>query len=208
MKRVLGLGILLGLAGCGPMRDEKTEVARPAPRATYARFKAEPNKTAVAKSSVVEPPPVDPEETPPVERPRRSAALEKEVDAYLKEPPIVVTATQLVKAYQNEAAANERFQERKVWITGYVMDTARGVLATPYVKLEPGKTAGGAVVCFFEKGYSEAVENLKENQEVTIEGRVAAKTSNEVRVGECRILTPAEVQSITAAARAQKGNRE
>ena len=206
MKRIVFSCVVLGLLGCGRSHEETSQAVVQRTQAATAS-----GKTSVVKSSSIQhskvkpPPPVDPEEPPYVQSPRQPVALQKEVEAYLKEPPIVVTAAKLVKDYQNEAAANERYQERKVWITGYVRDTARGVLATPYVKLEPGKAGSGAVVCFFEKGHSVAVEDLKENQEVTIEGRVSAKTGNEVRVAECRILTPAEVQSITAAARQRQG---
>jgi hypothetical protein len=134
-------------------------------------------------------------------RPRLSAALKKEAEAYLNEPPIKITSAALVKAYQNETAADELYKEHKVWITGYVLRSARGTVGTPYVELEPGKTEGGAVRCFFEKGETDFVDELKEGQEVTIEGRVYAKTGNEVRVQECRILTPAAIRAITSAAR-------
>jgi len=194
MQRVIFLCIVVGLVGCA---KEPAAAVKPAAA-----------KPSAVKPLAVEPPPTY-DEDKPVARPRpRLAALEKEVDAYLAEPPIAVTATELVKAYQNEAAADERFKDRKVWVTGYVLRTGRGTLGTPYVELDPGKTEGGAVRCFFERGRTLTVEELKENQEVTIEGRVFAKTGNEVRVNDARVLTPAFMQSVKAAARDQKANRE
>jgi hypothetical protein len=210
MKRIAWICMVLGLVGCGKEREEKTQAQRrTTARATKAIVQAAAKvKPSAVKPKVLEPAPPYDEEEPVPTRPRMSPALQKEVDAYLAEPPLVVTASELVKAYKDEAKADDRFKERKVWVTGYVLHTSRGTLGTPYVELEPGKTESGAVRCFFDKGRSLSVEELKESQEVTIEGRVSAKTGDVIRVDSCRVLTPAALQSITAAARDRKGNRD
>ena len=200
MKRFLGMCLVLSFVGCGKESQEKSQQAvRGDSRA--ASGVAKPVPTQPSRSA--KPPKYD--EEPPARRLRTriTPALQKEVEAFLNEPPLKVSATDLIKAYQNPAVGDKDFKDRKVWVTGYVLRRGRGTLGAPYVELEPGKNQSGAVRCFFEKGRSVSVDELKENQDVTVEGRVSAKTGNEVRLDGCRILTPAEMQSIIDAARDQ-----
>jgi hypothetical protein len=192
MMRYLIVCCLLGVLGCGKERD-KTPGAG-AGSSPKAMAQGQPQSTTTY------------DEDPPVRstaRPRITPGLQREVDAYLNEPPLKMTAADLIKTYQDQAAGDKELKDRKVWLTGYVLRTGRGTLGAPYVELEPGKGQSGVVRCFFEKGRTLSVEDLKENQEVTVEGRVAAKTGSDVRFNDCRVLTPAEMQAIIEAARDQ-----
>jgi hypothetical protein len=201
MMRFAMLCLMLGLLGCGQAREEKTQQAmRRDVRTSSSAGKPAPEKPSRSSAAATAY-----HNEPPARRPRGriSPTLQREVDAFLKEPPLKVTASDLAKAYQNEAVGDKEFKGRKVWLTGYVLRASRGVLGAPYVELEPGKGQSGAIRCFFEKGRSHSVEELQESQEVTIEGHVSAKTGPDVRLDGCRTLTPAEVQSIIEAARDQ-----
>jgi hypothetical protein len=205
MYRVLCLGLCLGLAGCAKLSEEKSAQAQRGPVRLTTRiepFRRPPSTTPVPTAKAVVP---DPPEDPPREKPRtRPSALQKEVDDYLAEPPIHLSAPELLKGYENEAEGDKKFKERKVWLTGYVMRTGRGGLGIPYVELAPGKE-GGLVRCFLDKRRGLTVDELKENQEVTIEGHVASKGANqEIRVGDCRILPRANVLAIMEEAKRQK----
>jgi hypothetical protein len=136
--------------------------------------------------------------------------LREEIEAYLAEPPIAVTAPDLLKAYQDEAAADKRFKDRKVWITGYVLRTGRTAVGAPYVELAPGPGEEGLVRCFcdrFTKGGTLLVTDLKENQEVIVEGRVVARGGNQIRVNDCRLLTLGHVEAVSEAARRKKNRK-
>lgn len=201
MSRFLWLCLMLTLMGCGKEREDKTQAAgqrtaRGSNSATRPVADQPAKSTAGATAS---------QEKPPAgkARPRLSPALQREVDAFLKEPPLKVTASDLVKAYQDETVGDKEFKGRKVWVTGYLLRIGIGTLGAPYVELEPGKELSGAVRCFFEKGRSLPLEDVKESQEVTIEGRVSAKTGRDIRLDGCRLRTPGEIQSISEAASGQ-----
>ena len=195
MNRALCLCLVLGLAGCSKP-EEKSQAGRPPapPRPTSST--AQPARP-VAKAR--------PGQTPAP----RVAAQDEEVEAYFNDPPIPLTAPELLKAYENEAAADQRFKDHKVWLTGYVLRVARTGIGIPYVELAPGQGESGLVRCFFDKGRGLTVDALQENQEVTIEGEVSSKGANqEVRVDNCRILPRAFVQAVTEEIRRRKGGKE
>src|SRR5262249_33724439 len=135
------------------------------------------------------------------------AAPTAEVEAYLNDPPVSITAAELLRAYQNEAAADARFKDRKIWLTGQVLRFGRTPLGAPYVELAPGKGEAGLVRWHLDKGRAPRVPALKEEQEVTIEGDAARKSGNEVRVNDCRLLDRALVQAVTDEVRRRKGDK-
>jgi hypothetical protein len=181
---------LFGLAGCGQERQGKP----PAKRA--------PASVSLPTTGAASPPATEASAKEP-SRPRLSPQ-EREVAAYLADPPITVTAPELLQAYQNEEAADQRFKDRKVWLTGPVLRAGYGPLGVPYVDLAPAKGKGGMVRCVFNRGTLNAAE-LKENQEVHIEGRVAAKGGSQVRVNDCRLLTEPFMRAVAEEARRRKG---
>jgi hypothetical protein len=160
VTRTLGVCLTLLLAGCG-QRPEPTPAAKKAP----------PRRTTAAA-------PVAPvaEAPPPAAAPKRPSVLQKEVDAYLAEMPLRVTASDVLRAYdKNEAAADERYKDHKIWLNGFVRGKGRTPVGAPYVELTPeDETLGGLVRCFFEKGRGLTVDEVKENQKVIIEGRVSS----------------------------------
>ncbi len=187
MKRFLGVCLVLGVMGCGKEPESKVENS-----GAHSVVQRHNSKTAAAGSA---------EKSPAGKaRPKLTPALQREVDAFLKEPPLKVTASDLINAYQNEEVGDKEFKGRKVWVTGYMLRTGFGPLNSAYVELEPGKGQSGAVRCFVERGRGLPLEDLKEGQEVTIEGRVSAKTGPDIRLNDCRLRTPAEIQSISEAA--------
>jgi hypothetical protein len=194
MKRILCLCLLLTCAACGKPQQETTAVVRRAPPPVRLTF----------RKAVVEDVKPDPPESVAQPPARRLTPLDAEVDAYLSEPPIKVTSPQLLKAYQKEEEADKRFQDNKVWVTGYVLHWGRSPLGQPYVDLAPAPGENGLVRCSFEKRHGETVSELKEKQEVTIEGRVSAKGGNQVRINDCRLLTAQFMRAVTEAADERK----
>jgi hypothetical protein len=193
MSRLVILALVAGLAGCS-----KSDERGPAKTAAAA---ARPTRAA----STLDPPVA---KAPPREtRPPQPAAANREVETYLRNPPPAVTAPELFKAFQKDASAEDRFKDRIIWLTGQVLRSARTPLGAPYVELAPGEGETGVVRCHFEKGHALAVMALKENQQVTIEGEVAGKGSNLVRLNDCRVLDPGLVQAVQDAMQRRKAER-
>lgn len=85
-----------------------------------------------------------------------------------------VTAIELASAYSaNEVAADEKYDRKKLRITGVVDSIGKDIMNTPYVALKGSEEEYSldTVQCMFpEKSQSSVLASLSKGQHVTIEG--------------------------------------
>lgn len=83
-----------------------------------------------------------------------------------KAPDHVLTATQMVSDYEaGESAADEKYKDKVVLVTGVISVIYRGILHTPYVELEAG------VRCNFSDNEDEFMAVLSVGQTVSMKGQ-------------------------------------
>lgn len=111
-----------------------------------------------------------------------------------------ITAEQLYSSYnENEVAADRRYKNRVLAISGTVGEIGKDILNKPYVILQAGY-GGGAVQCYFGKGEEYELASLKPGQRVTIKGRCSGQTLGTIVVEECLLQaepTPLPLTSST-----------
>ena len=85
----------------------------------------------------------------------------------------------------NEIAANERYNDRVVTLTGIVTDIGADILGTPYLTL-PGRGGLSFVQCMFDdQREARRLVNLTKGQRVTVQGRVSGKMLMNVILRDC-----------------------
>jgi len=93
---------------------------------------------------------------------------------------IEVTAQELYSAYEaNQVAADAKYKDKIVRVTGIVNTIGKDILDTPYVLL----TSGGqyemfGVQCMFDKKYELELAQLIKGQTVTVQGKVSSYLAN------------------------------
>lgn len=104
------------------------------------------------------------------------------------EPPLVVTAAQLLTAYAaDELSADELYRGRVLAVSGHVVGLGRDLNDAAFVTLDPGEEAGAVgVQCLFDKRRASAVARLKKGQRLTVVGRCDGKFGN-VMLRECAL---------------------
>lgn len=108
------------------------------------------------------------EEKPKVEKPvkeKPKAAEKPEVET------VVISASELYNAYDNnEVAADLKYRDKQLEVTGKVKDIGKDIFDKIYVTLDVG--AGiGSVYISFEKGQEDAIATLNKGQSLTVVGK-------------------------------------
>lgn len=103
------------------------------------------------------------------------------------QPDYSTTASTLRDAYEaNEVAADERYKDKSVLVTGDVMRIGKDILDEPYVILQwHNKEIGGAVQCSFSKSDNSKLAELKKGQTVYIKGKCKGLTLGTVTLSDC-----------------------
>jgi hypothetical protein len=116
------------------------------------------------------------------------AACAGEEDAEPTEPPLVVTAAQLLSAYSaDELSADEQYRGRVLAVSGHIAGLGRDINDAAFVMLDPDEQAAGvAVQCLFTGARARSVTRLKKGQRVTLVGRCDGKFGN-VMLRECAL---------------------
>ncbi len=85
---------------------------------------------------------------------------------------IKVTAKALADEYsENAVAAEKKYENKRILVTGTITDIGKDVLDTAFVVLKGGGEAGiHHVQCMFKSDQEDILANLKKGQTVTIEG--------------------------------------
>ena len=95
-------------------------------------------------------------------------------------PAISVTAQRLVEDYKaNEVAADQKYNDRTLEVTGIVGDIKKDILGKIYVVLGSGKQYEvRQVQCFFSDDWADRAARLKKGQRITISGRCTGLMMN------------------------------
>lgn len=88
-----------------------------------------------------------------------------------KEEIIAITAEALYQAYEdNEVAANLKYKDKQLEVTGTISDFGVDVFGTSYIMLATGGSFKDTQV-FFKKGEEEKIAELSKGQSVTVIGK-------------------------------------
>jgi hypothetical protein len=93
---------------------------------------------------------------------------------------ISVTAPQLVADYKaNEVAADEKYKNRLLAVTGKIDRIGKDIMDDMYVTLESGERYGIiSVQSFFDVSHKDRLTQLRKGQQVTITGTCDGKFGN------------------------------
>ena len=102
-------------------------------------------------------------------------------------PAHEISAIQLMKEYsENEIAADLKFKDKVIIVSGKVTDRSKDLLNQIYIALYSGK-ALFSVQCFFADKYASEVAAVKTGSALRIKGRVDGKLGN-VLLNGCQII--------------------
>lgn len=106
-----------------------------------------------------------------------------------EEAAIKVTASQLYSDYEaNEVAADAKYKDKKVEITGTISSIGKDLMDTPYVALvvSPNNPVF-SVQCMFKKGDESQLAALAKGSDITLKGKVGGKLGN-VLINDCSLV--------------------
>lgn len=100
-----------------------------------------------------------------------------------------VTAVQLAEDYKaNEIAAEAKYKNKPLEISGLVGDIGKDILDTPYITFQTEQYAIiNQVQCMFSKSDEQILASLSKGQRVTVTGEVSGKMGN-ILVKGCQIV--------------------
>ena len=102
--------------------------------------------------------------------------------------PIVVTASQLEQAYNdNSVAADQKYKGNLIEVSGVIVDIGTGLFNEPYVMLA-GDTMGDNVQCIFDASEDNAIASLVKGQSVTLEGTGDGSSLSNAALSHCSIV--------------------
>jgi len=100
--------------------------------------------------------------------------------------PIEISAGELYSAYnRNEVAADQRYNGRRLRVTGTVDNIGKDLLDSPYVTFLWRQDSLGSVQCLFK--YENSVARLSKGQRIRVIGECAGKTLGNVILRNCEI---------------------
>ena len=104
-----------------------------------------------------------------------------------KEEAILITALDLYNAYDsNEVAADQKYRDKQLEVTGKVKDIGKDIFDKIYVTLDVG--AGlGSVYISFEKGQEEQIAELSKGQNLTVVGKCGGFSALSVTLKKSQI---------------------
>ena len=98
-----------------------------------------------------------------------------------------VTSAELFSAYdKNEIAADEKYKDKWVEVSGFVDNIGKDLMDDMYVSLKTGHVIM-RIQCMLNYSEVDKAARLKEGQKITLQGRVDGKLMN-VLLRECVIL--------------------
>jgi hypothetical protein len=107
----------------------------------------------------------------------------------VEEAVIKVTASQLYDDYEaNEVAADAKYKDKKVEISGTISSIGKDLMDTPYVALvvAPNNPVF-SVQCMFDKAEQSKLASLSKDSKIFLSGKVSSKLGN-VIVRDCSIV--------------------
>lgn len=96
-----------------------------------------------------------------------------------KAPAQQVTAEKLFSEYEaNEIAADQKYKDKVVVVTGTVEEIAKDLTGDIYVTLSTGEMSVGSIQCFFSDDHVNDAAKLSKGQTATIKGMCEGKMMN------------------------------
>lgn len=107
-----------------------------------------------------------------------------------QQPAVVITASQLVGAYQaNQVAADAKYKGQTIQVSGKIDGIGKDILDDPYVSLTGDPTNPLAdVQCQFSQNDEAALASLSKGQQVTLQGTGKGMTIETVEIRNCSIV--------------------
>ena len=101
---------------------------------------------------------------------------------------IAVSASDLLEDYEaNEVAADQRYKDRQLIVTGKIDTIGKDILDSMYVTLESGKEFGiTSVQCMFDDSNAASLAQLRKGATVTVSGTCNGKLGN-VLLRDCSL---------------------
>lgn len=105
------------------------------------------------------------------------------------EPAEEVTATALVAEFkENAVAAEQKYAEKRIRVTGVVQSIDKDILDTPYVALSGDQYGINNVQCMFPKDRAGDLISFKKDSRATVEGVFSSNLMN-VLLKDCTTIT-------------------
>ncbi|MFM2381816.1 MAG: hypothetical protein RLZZ76_583 [Candidatus Parcubacteria bacterium] len=104
------------------------------------------------------------------------------------EPAIEVTSTALVAEFkENAVAAEQKYGEKRIRVTGVVHSIDKDILDTPYVALSGDQYGINNVQCMFPKDRADDLVSFKKDSRATVEGVFSSNLMN-VLLKDCTVV--------------------
>lgn len=103
-------------------------------------------------------------------------------------PPIVVTAVKLSEDYKaNEVAADAKYKDNPVKVSGIIYSISKDILDNPFVSLQGDQYGVNNVHCTFPRNDEPELAKISKGQQITLQGSVSGKMMD-VIVNDCQIV--------------------
>jgi hypothetical protein len=105
---------------------------------------------------------------------------------YIMKVDIEISANSLYGAYeQNEVAADEKYKNKKLGVTGIIGDIGKDVFDEPYVSLKISYLQN--INCYFDDKNNKLISKLRKGQRITVIGNCEGKSITNVILKDCEI---------------------
>ena len=108
------------------------------------------------------------------------SSSEKQVETEIANVPAAVTvsAKDLFEDYKaNEIAADQKYKDKVLEVTGIVDSIAKDITDTMYVALKADQYIG-SIQCYFDDAHGGQLANLKKGMKVSVKGKCVGKMMN------------------------------
>ena len=104
------------------------------------------------------------------------------------EPAIETTAVAVIAEFKaNGVAAEQKYDGKRIRVTGVVHSIDKDILDTPYVALSGDQYGINNVQCMFPKDHANDLVSLKKDTSVTVEGVFSSNLIN-VILQDCTVI--------------------
>lgn len=105
-----------------------------------------------------------------------------------QEQYIKITASELLSEYKaNQVAADDKYKNKTIEVSGTINTIGKDILDTPYVSLVGSLDVFTSIQCMFEKSEQSQLVNLQKDTKVILRGKVSGYMMN-VLLNNCSIV--------------------
>lgn len=107
----------------------------------------------------------------------------------VEQPAIKVSAVTLSEEYNaNQVAADAKYKDKTLEISGVIDDIQKDILDTPYIILRGNSNSFFGVQCMFSKEDEIELVNLSKEENIVLRGKVSSEFIGNVVVRGCSIV--------------------